>query len=326
MAGPFGVTAGSGDEAEQVTAEKTFELVIAFADPTGAGAPAVKEQVVRWLAERGVTEYVEGVIDGVSLLVETEDADAAFAAAGATPLSIYEYDGKALEALRADLVERFGASVVARVEELETRSWSAAWDTDFQGVVTERFVVTADDDDGRIGDGGRIVLRLERGAAFGRGDHATTEACLRALESLPESVGRGGLLDVGTGTGILAIAGARLGFAPLVGTDIAPDILAEARRNAARHGVEIELDEAATPPLRPGGYAVVAANILVPVLHQLMPRLAAALAPGGRLLLAGFIEKDVPKLLETCAANGLALVERFDVRGWLCLVLAEARA
>jgi ribosomal protein L11 methyltransferase len=308
-----------------VTAETTYELVIGFAEPASAAAQAAKLRVVRWLAARGVTEYVEGVIDGVALPVETEDGEDAFAAVGAAPLSLYDYDRSKLEGLRRGLSAGFGEQLSLRIEALDTRSWSEAWTADFDGVITERFVVTADDDEatGEVHGDGKLLLALERGTAFGRGDHATTEACLRALEALPESVGRDGFLDVGTGTGILAIAAARLGYGPLVGTDIDPEILGEAGRNARRHGVDLELVDAPEPPTRAGGYAVVAANILVPVLHQLMPRLAGEVAPGGRLLLAGFIEKDVERLLETCGASGMELVARIEVRGWVCLVLGR---
>jgi ribosomal protein L11 methyltransferase len=162
---------------------------------------------------------------------------------------------------------------------------------------------------------------IERGEAFGDGRHATTQVALERLEALvPDDGGR--MLDVGTGTGILAIAAARLGMAPVVATDIDAAVLGEARVNARANGVEDELKLVLTEDLPAGGgYELICANILVPVLHALMPQLARALAPSGRLALAGFIEKDEAALLARAEACGLDLVRRASVRGWSGLEL-----
>lgn len=299
---------------------QTFELSIAF------DAAATKRAVLAWLAARGVEGVVEGVIDGVDLEAP-EDAAAVAAAllgdADRTPVALYAETSAPLEALTEQLLACFGARISARIASLATTAWQEAWDQGgdaFRGFETRRFRVSAGggrppDEDGRLG------LVIERGEAFGDGRHATTQVALELLETLVPADG-GGMLDVGTGTGILAIAAARLGMSPIVATDIDPAVLEEARANARANGVEDELALVLTEALPAGGcYELICANILVPVLHALMPELERALAPSGRLALAGFIEKDEAALLARAAACGLTLVRRASVRGWSGLEL-----
>jgi ribosomal protein L11 methyltransferase len=299
----------------EAAAGQTFELTIAF------DAAATKRAVLAWLAARGVEGVVEGVIDGVDLAAP-EDAAAVAAAllgdADATPVALFGETSGSLDALAEQLRARFGARIVTRMAALSTTAWQEAWQQggdDFRGFETQRFRVSVGGAR-PLDESGKLGLVIERGEAFGDGRHATTQVALELLETLVPEDG-GSMLDVGTGTGILAIAAARLGMAPVVATEIDAAVLEEARVNARANGVEDELQLVLTEALPVGGrYELICANILVPVLHALMPQLARALAPSGRLALAGFIEKDEAALLTRAEACGLTLVRRAGIRGW----------
>ncbi len=306
----------------------TFELSLRF----GADR-RLKDALLAWLEARGVTDYAEGVIDGVDLAADAEALAALIRDGSDTaPVSVYGFDRAALVQLEAEALHAFrqyGLKTV--VAEIKTESWNAAWESGFEALVTRRFRVQPLGggllaNPAAEGEGGRILIELKPGSAFGAGDHATTAAALMALEDVWDELGSRRdlrLLDVGTGTGILAIAAAKLGFASVQGTDIDPEALKAAAENCALNGVAMGLVLAAAPPPEMGRFAVIAANILVPVLHELLPRLAALLTPGGRLVLAGFIGKERDALAAAGALVGLTVASEREVRGWLGVVLAK---
>ncbi|MFL6570638.1 MAG: 50S ribosomal protein L11 methyltransferase [Burkholderiales bacterium] len=160
----------------------------------------------------------------------------------------------------------------------------------------------------------RIAVRLDPGLAFGTGTHPTTQLVLRFLESTLK--GGEGLLDYGCGSGILAIAAAKLGAARVDGVDVDPQALATARDNARSNGIELQ----PRPPegLRAGAYEIVVSNILAQPLILLAPVLAARVAPGGTLALAGILESQAAEV-------GAAYAPWLDMRlasvldGWALL-------
>ncbi|HEY7237941.1 MAG TPA: 50S ribosomal protein L11 methyltransferase [Burkholderiales bacterium] len=161
---------------------------------------------------------------------------------------------------------------------------------------------------------GRAVVRLDPGLAFGTGTHPTTQLVLRFLEK--EIRGGEGVLDYGCGSGILAIAAAKLGAARVDGVDVDAQALATARDNARGNGVELQ----PTPPesLGPGAYDIVVSNILAQPLILLAPVLALRTAPGGRLALAGILESQA---VEVAAAYAPWLDMRIEslLDGWVLL-------
>lgn len=150
----------------------------------------------------------------------------------------------------------------------------------------------------QIPDAGAINIRLDPGMAFGTGSHPTTRLC---LDWLCGQVGEGlSLLDYGCGSGILAIAAARLGAFPVVGTDIDPQAITAARENAAQNGVGIELRHSSEAlDMR---FDRVVANILTNPLCLLAPLLVARLKAGGRIALSGILESQAAQVREAYAA------------------------
>lgn len=147
------------------------------------------------------------------------------------------------------------------------------------------------------------VLRLDPSMAFGTGLHASTRLCLEALVDLGP---RPDLLDVGTGSGILALASLRLGTERAVGTDVDPESLRVARENAEANQLSdrLELSDRA-PDALGGSFSTVVANILAQPLIELAPALAAAAAPGARVLLAGILEAQVSPVEAAYVEAGL---------------------
>jgi ribosomal protein L11 methyltransferase len=160
---------------------------------------------------------------------------------------------------------------------------------------------------------GRCAIVLDPGLAFGTGSHPTTQLCLEWLDLHL----RGGerVIDYGCGSGILAIAAARLGAESVCAIDIDPQAVESTRRNAAVNGVTLDIRTTADAPPRPAD--VVVANILANPLRILAPLLVGLLAPGGRLVLAGLLDRQATEIAACYPQVALAPWRSLD--GWTCL-------
>ena len=158
----------------------------------------------------------------------------------------------------------------------------------------------------------RTVLRLDPGLAFGTGTHPTTGMCLRWIAQHP---GQASVLDYGCGSGILAIGAALCGGDKVVAVDIDPAAVLASQTNAVANGVHIA---SGTPELAVGMYNLVVANILATPLKVLAPLLCKHVAPGGRLLLAGILERQCEELTQAYAPY--CALEVLDSReGWILM-------
>jgi ribosomal protein L11 methyltransferase len=142
-------------------------------------------------------------------------------------------------------------------------------------------------------DGHAINLKLDPGLAFGTGSHPTTRLCLRWLDD--HLAGGETLLDYGCGSGILAIAAARLGATQVDGVDIDEQAVASSRDNAALNDVSAQF--CLPGELAPGQYDVVVANILTNPLKGMAPLLAGRVRPGGRLVLSGILAEQADEVM-----------------------------
>lgn len=171
------------------------------------------------------------------------------------------------------------------------------------------------------GGNGARVLRIDPGAAFGTGEHGTTRGMLRLLEG--EVLPGDRVLDVGTGSGILAVAAARLGADRVVGIEQDPRALETARRNVRRNGVEdrVQLLAAGVTPaflqlLVPPRYDVLTANLSTTSLVTLLPGFRAALAAEGRLLAGGVLGEERATVVRAARQASLELVAEDRDEGW----------
>lgn len=170
-----------------------------------------------------------------------------------------------------------------------------------------------------------VAIEIEAALAFGTGHHGTTKGCLLALIDEMKRRRPRRVLDVGTGTGILAFAVAKTLHLKVVAGDIDPVAVVVARENARRNAILPWLELYAAPgldhPSARGRFDIVVANILARPLMRLAPSIARAVAAGGTLVLSGLIARDVAGVLSAYRAQGLTLKRRTDLEGWATLVL-----
>jgi ribosomal protein L11 methyltransferase len=176
---------------------------------------------------------------------------------------------------------------------------------------------------------GRIAIEIDAGQAFGTGHHPTTHGSLLALDRLMSARRFVRPLDLGTGSGVLAIAMAKVLKCPVMATDIDPLAIAVAIENArlnhvagvvcfaAAAGVDSAAIRAAAP------YDLVAANILAEPLRRLAPRLAPLVAKGGMLVLSGLLPNQRERVVAAYGAQGIRLVSARIFEGWAVLVLRK---
>lgn len=176
---------------------------------------------------------------------------------------------------------------------------------------------------------GRHTLTVDAGLAFGSGEHGSTRGCLRALEFMAHRKPRR-ILDLGTGSGILAMAAAKLLRRPVIATDIDPWSVRVTQQNAALNGVAALIRAAhadgwkGTATRAGAPYDLVFANILARPLCSMAYPLAQHLAPGGRAILAGLLATQERMVLAAHRRQGLVLERRFREGQWSALLLRKA--
>ncbi len=222
------------------------------------------------------------------------------------------------------------------IRPLQEEDWAEAWKRQYhvQRIGQHTVLVPAWEEYTPLP--GEVTIRLEPGMAFGTGLHPTTRLCLQALETClaPGNT----VLDVGTGSGVLAIAAAKQGARAVLALDADPVAVAVAGENVARNGVEkiVTVQQGSLPggedvpvhfvteqPLRlleSGRFDLVLVNILAPVIVSMAPALAARLAPGGWIIAAGLIENQEADVAQALQAQGLRLSGRAQEKDWVLLV------
>jgi ribosomal protein L11 methyltransferase len=178
----------------------------------------------------------------------------------------------------------------------------------------------------RAAEPGRTTIVVQPAQAFGTGHHPTTAGALRALESIVIAHAPKSILDAGTGSGILAIAAALLGHrsAEMIAIDIDPTALENARANAHLNGVEKSIRFSSVPLASiHRHFDLIMANILSGTLIELAPHLKRLVAPGGRLVLGGFLADEADEV-SGHYRSPLRCLSRKTHRGWTTLVMARA--
>ena len=172
-----------------------------------------------------------------------------------------------------------------------------------------------------------IGIEIEAALAFGTGHHGTTRGCLLAIDAIARRSRPRRILDVGTGTGVLSIAAARVFHRPVMATDIDPVAVAAARANAHRNRAGASVTARRTAGARGihGRYDLVLANILLGPLPRMAPSLAQLLAPQGHIVLSGLLHAHANAALAAYRAQGLALEQRIPLDEWTTLVLRRGR-
>lgn len=218
------------------------------------------------------------------------------------------------------LAARFAAALPAvscAWEEEEPVDWAARYQASLRPLPAGRRFAILPSPDLENPWPERESLLLVPGMAFGTGEHYTTSSCLRMMEEVGGELGR--VLDVGCGTGILAIAARKLGAPFVAACDIDPVACEVARKSAQVNGVCFPVVAGSTAALR-GEFDTILANILAETLEELLPDLRRLLAPGGRLVGSGIAANRGRRLLECSAHEGLSVVSmRTDGEWWTFL-------
>ncbi len=239
-------------------------------------------------------------------------------------IDVYPVSDEEAEALVGLLTARSALQVAS--QPLADADWLALALSGLPPVKAGRFFVYGAHDRGRI-PANAVGLRIEAGAAFGTGHHGTTTGCLVAYDGLLKARRFARVLDVGTGTGVLAIAAARTGSRRVVGTDIDAVSVRIARENA-------RLNQARARFVRADGlahrsvaanapYDLVFANILARPLVRLSPQIRHALKSGGVAILSGLLRSQQRFVLAAYLSRGFRLQRRVLRDAWATLVLAR---
>ena len=311
----------------------TYELRVTLTGDTKTALRS-KKRLIDWLLVNGVESFVEGVLEVDMNQNQDEPPRDYYGELGGdlSPLSIYRYSRESLDDLSAKIGRDFAGLIESEVHSMDTSEWMEGWKESFKPFATEAFYVRPPWIQAAT-PSGLVELIVEPGMAFGTGQHATTRLCLELLGEVETTMKRNSqensadfqILDVGTGTGILAIAAKKLGYEHVAGTDIEDDAILAARENARLNHVTLDLSLGTFPTESRDGrhYDLLLANILAVVLIRLMPDLHDITCPGGHLILSGILAEEVEEVQERAKACGL-LPNKVALRdGWSAIWLKK---
>jgi ribosomal protein L11 methyltransferase len=224
-----------------------------------------------------------------------------------------------------DSVLTDGGVVEVTVAEVDEADWAEAWKRHFKPVHVGARIVVRPTWERHDALAGELVIALDPGMAFGTGTHETTQLCIRALEDRVH--GGEAVIDVGCGSGILAIAAALLGAESVLAIDNDPVAVEVCAGNAARNGLadrvrtraETGLDGVVSPA------DVIVANINAEAVSALAPNAAALLLPGGSYITSGFTARGLARTRRAIADAGLTVAEERSCGEWLCLTATRGR-
>lgn len=236
---------------------------------------------------------------------------------GTVEYAVYGAPGE-LPAL-PDLTAAAGDALVeVRTEEIAD-DWSERWRSFHRPLVIDRRLAVRPPWEAETG--AEIELVIDPGQAFGTGAHATTRLCLEALLEL--APGRGRLVDLGCGSGVLGIAAAQLGWDPVAGLDFDVAAVEATQVNARRNGVVLEVEryDLRRDPVERSVAPTVLANLLAPLLIAWADRLAEASVRPERVVASGLLAAEADRVAEAFARIGLVEARRLTHGEWAALVL-----
>ncbi len=292
----------------------TFLWRIEFRVPSEA-IPHFEEAL--WPDCMSVSAFVEG---------DSDDPDADWRVEGFTGA---EPDERALAQRLAKAARAFGIEAPkAKIHLVPPRDWAAENMADFPPVRVGRYFIHGSHFEGRP-PAGQVGIQLDAGAAFGSGEHASTTACLMALDGLAKKRRFLKPLDLGCGSGILALAMAKTWRVRVLASDIDPIAVDVTARNARVNGVGKLIGTTCGPGYRPPAlargapYDLIAANILARPLAHMAGDLNRHLAPGGVAIVSGLLERDGRWVIAAHRHFGLKLIDTITLDGWQALLMSR---
>jgi ribosomal protein L11 methyltransferase len=293
----------------------------------GQAAQKIAEQLADWLADDNIAVSIADTGKTTSML------------------AIYFPNARDKKKLRAAVAAALGrtAARALRFSQLDAFDWVSESLQGLAPVDAGRFLVHGAHDRGRVPTN-RVGIEIEAALAFGSGHHGTTRGCLLALDRISKSVTKpkrvivrrhpqalrmsaARILDIGTGSGVLSIAAARMLHRRVIATDIDRDAVTVARANVRSNRATTLVRVAKTngvpaPGLAiPSSFDVIFANILLEPLTRLAVPLRGHIAPGGRIILSGLLRRQANAAI--AAYRPLALESRIELEDWVTLVLVR---
>lgn len=283
--------------------------------------------------EEAVTELAQSVFRLLPSVYQ--DAES-----GATTVAVYWPETarpgrRALKALVAGLkeIEQCGLAIgpgVVTVRKLRPQDWAESWKRHFKPIQIGRALLIKPSWSQRRGRKGQAVVVLDPGLSFGTGQHPTTEFCLKQLVAARRPGQAQSFLDIGTGSGILAIAAAKLGYRPVRAIDFDRAAVRVARENARRNRVlnmitVVHADLTRLPVDSRVKYDLVCANLTADLLLSARDRILKRLGPRGRLVLAGILQTQFAPVTCSYRAAGLRLLSAEASQEWKSGLFAFAQ-
>jgi ribosomal protein L11 methyltransferase len=207
------------------------------------------------------------------------------------------------------------------ITKLRRENWAESWKRHFPPIEIGQDLLIKPGWSRRRARKNQAVVVLDPGLSFGTGQHPTTAFCLRELARCGKKEAGRSFLDMGTGSGILAIAAAKLGYAPVQAIDFDPEAVRVARANARANGVQnrlrISRGDVAKLPIRPvRQYDLICANLISTLLIAERRRIVSRLHPAGTLVLAGILKSEFPRVHQVYAKLGLKLAVTYTRNEW----------
>jgi len=228
---------------------------------------------------------------------------------------------RARAGLRRALRKRWPGRTGLVIKKLPRENWAESWKRHFQAMEIGGALLIKPGWSRRRARPGQRVVRLDPGLSFGTGHHATTCFCLEQLAACRRRGAGQSFLDIGTGTGILAIAAAKLGYSPVEAFDLDPDAIRVSRANARRNRVEDrvrprrgDLRRLAARSAR--RWDVICANLTAELLAGQAEKIRARLQPGGQLIVAGMLRSEFCEIRDKFFSFGLTLAENEVKEEW----------
>ncbi|MBF0440954.1 MAG: 50S ribosomal protein L11 methyltransferase [Oligoflexales bacterium] len=317
---------------------KTYELKIDFNKEKNSNIFLLKDEVKTLLNDLGETTFVEGVVDDIYIDFDYKRPDRDFyeeLGGNGSPILLYSYDPFHLKTIRSNIEKVFFGRVECYESSMDTLEWQEGWKKNFLPIETDIFCIVPPWIYKNARPSDKIVLEIDPGMAFGTGQHATTQICLKAIEKIDQEYfafrrrkkSELSFLDIGTGSGILAIALAKLGYENIIGTDIDEDSISSAKKNADANGVSVFLEKGTFPKKvlhsNHGLFDFIIANILPIVLREIIPGISENIRAGGEVVLSGILEAEERSIIDLCREYRLTFISRDVLNEWVCLRLQK---
>jgi len=274
-----------------------YELTITIPD-------ALLDTLVQRLTSQGCLGIIEKEKGFIAYFPDTTDMKPVF---------------RELEVMKA-LIEKTGEDqkLVYLQAIIPEQDWNESWKKGFVPIdVGERFTILPP---WEHPSDKRINLIIDPGMAFGTGHHETTRSCLVLMERYFDKAGKERFLDLGAGTGLLAIAASKLGYKKIVAVDTDPLSIAAVTKNLeVNHVADIELIKGSLSEVH-GTFDVIAANIISGALVRLAPDIASCLSPRGIVILSGILAEQADEVIAAYEQSGMTIRELLPDGKWVSIV------